>query len=392
MKWSLLRLSSAGLALAMVASAASHVAAQDPPAQHTEAVALDAAPDEDQTRFDLSLGFTGNSGNTRAVAGNGGFTFLLKRKPHVFTLEGMGNLGYANVLGDGTNDLQRNAANVVGRARYDYFLSERDALFAAIVPRRDVFAGIGARIQMQAGYARVFYQPQENHRFWGELGGDATIDRYVAIQQEDGTYSSPIDTEIYSVRMFLGYTNRLTEMAELNLGFEALLPPYDKRGEDNPATAVNESKYRYRMTGNAELLSTLSSRFKMGAAFRIMYDNSPPTGTPSKIDTLTTFFLSYTYDTLAEKPAEAEEPACPPCEAAPEAAAATVEEPAPDPGLTAGEPAMEPVEPPSEATEAAAAEATEPAQEAVEAGEAAPAPAGTEEAPVEPPAPAAAEE
>lgn len=348
-------------------------------AQHSEAPPS-PPPVADQFILTLNAGATLNGGNTESYAANGGGRFTLIRHPHQLNAEILGTLGYAKV--GGTNDVEQNAANVIGRLRYDLFLSRMDALFIAIQPRRDTFAGLDLRLQNQVGYLRNLYFPSESHRLWTELGYDLTFDNFAEIEsvsvesnpsdlpapgenqeitRTTRTIVEPDNEIVHSGRIFLGYSNLLHPAANLNLGVETLLD-------------VEHGK-NVRVNGTAELTSSLTERFKLGVQFRILFDNVPVSPELKKYDTITAIQLIYTYDSLAGKPAEAPAPAEPACDCTDEVLKAQA-------ACASGQaPALEPVQPvvpeAAPAQDTPASEATTPAttpEEAPAAPAATPAP------------------
>jgi len=361
-------------ALTMAAVSANHASAQAtspvPVAQHTEAVVV-PAPVANQLTVSMAAGATLNAGNTRAYAGNAGGRLGLIRPPHQLTVEALGTMGYARATPQA--DVEQTSANVIGRGRYDLFLSRMDALFLAVAPRRDTFAGLNLRLQNQAGYLRNLYFPADSHRLWTELGYDLTYDVFARITTpvvtdittmvvdpdpanpgpitKTTTSSSKPDSEIiHSARIFLGYTNLTYPVANLNLGVETL---YDFQDSKN-----------VRVNGLAEITSSITGSFKLGIQSRVFFDNVPvkPAGAPAfnKTDAVIAVQVIYTFDSLAGQPAA---PVCD-CTAAVAEAHASCPQPAPEsapvviePGPSA--PAAEAA--PAEAAPAAPAPAAEPA-------------------------------
>jgi putative salt-induced outer membrane protein YdiY len=254
----------------------------------------------------LAAGATLNGGNTENYSANGGGRLNLIQKPHQLTIELLGTLGYAKNAD--TGDVEKTSGNVLGRARYDLFLSRMNALFIAMAPRRDTFAGLDLRLQNQIGYLRNLYFPEDSHRFWSELGYDATYDRFAKVAPMPGAAKvrpSPSTDVVHSARLFLGYTNLIHPVATLNLGVETLVDV--------------EEKKNLRVNGTAELTSSLGERFKLGIQYRVLFDNVPVDGVKKKYDTITAIQLIYTYDSLAGEP---EAPPCPACDCTAEVNAA----------------------------------------------------------------------
>src|SRR5262245_19509067 len=91
-----------------------------PAAQHTELLS-GPAPVKDQTVLQLAAGATLNGGNTENYSANAGGRLGLIRVPHQLTVEVLGVLGYSK--NQTTGDVERTSGNVVGRARYDWFIT-----------------------------------------------------------------------------------------------------------------------------------------------------------------------------------------------------------------------------------------------------------------------------
>ncbi|QQR89341.1 MAG: DUF481 domain-containing protein [Myxococcales bacterium] len=274
-------LSSCGFAQSAAAQAAPVVSEA---VHHSEAV--QPVPEEfsRETLLNLAGGASLSTGNTRAFSANGGARFNLKRERHQLTAEagivyGLASLrDTADLDGDGNvsefNKYQLNARNVTGRVRYDFFLTDDDAVFASFVPRWDTFAGLDLRLQNQVGYMRNFFRDDGNHRFWGELGYDVTYDNWT-------TAAGGGDQVNHSARGFLGYDNHINEMVTFITGVEGL---YNlERSTD------------WRINWNSELTSKLSDAFQTGVRFSLAYDHQPVPGAKS-LDTTTTINLLYAMD------------------------------------------------------------------------------------------------
>jgi len=269
----------------------------------------------EQTVMNLAFGTTLNAGNTRSFAGNLGGRFFQVHDNHQITLEALGTLGGAR--GERLTDVQWTSQTIIGRARYDHFLSQNDALFLALAPRHDRFAGLAIRLQSQTGYLRNLYRPSETHRVWSELGYDFTYDNFTLVEEtttkdvttdlrnrevelnlpagtlvpEGAMITQTIKTSvekdpdfIHSARLFLGYTNRLFAAANLSAGVETLLDFVDK---DN-----------VRVNGLIELTSSITHSFKLGVQSRLLFDNEPVPG-KDKLDSIVAMQLVYTFDSAA---------------------------------------------------------------------------------------------
>lgn len=272
-----------GVACAMSSAvAAQPLAAQAPAAvaQHTERVA-EAAPDAtDAMLWDASAGAVLNTGNTRAFAGNLGTRFSIRRGDNQVGAELKFTYGQAAVRTMGQfGDWEENSNNLQGRVRYDRFFTAHDSLFAAVVGRRDHFAGLDLRLQGQVGYARDFLT-ETNHRLWAEAGYDGTYDNYDPDPLVDAMTMMELDGTafIHSGRLFVGYDNHVNEALTFRTGLEALLDV--------------EEPSNLRLNYDAELNAKLSGRLQLGLKFSAKFDNEPVSGT-EELDTVTTLNLVY---------------------------------------------------------------------------------------------------
>jgi putative salt-induced outer membrane protein YdiY len=242
----------------------------------------------DRLLINAAFGGVVMGGNTKSYAANLGFRFGYNRDRHQLTVEALGSVGYARQRG--LMDVEPTAQNTIGRARYDLFLSANDALFIAMAPRHDKFAGLKLRLQNQIGYSRNLYASTDVHRLWSEVGYDYTHDRYM--KPPSGTTvvviapADDIDTKsIHSARFFAGYTAHLSTTANLSLGVEALL---DVRDREN-----------VRVNSLAELTSSITQSFKLGVQSRLMFSNVPAPGITQKKDVIMAVQMVYTFDSNA---------------------------------------------------------------------------------------------
>jgi hypothetical protein len=241
-----------------------------------------------QNLLTVALGATLNAGNTETYAGNAGGRYGLIRDRHQLTLEVLGTAGGTR---EGLTKVDWTSHNVLGRARYDIFVSLTDALFVAMVPRRDIKAGLDLRLQTQTGYLRNLFMFSEAHRFWTELGYDFSYDNYAELSEEDlaklmmDNIKPGSSSNVHSARMFFGYANRLSPTANVNIGAEVLLDFQDYKN--------------VRVNGLAELTSSITHSFKLGVQSRLLYDNVPAPGIKSDYDLIALVQLVYTFDSAA---------------------------------------------------------------------------------------------
>lgn len=250
---------------------------------HSQAASHEA-PTDDTTKWELALGGSANTGNTKSYQANGGSRFELVRDIHKVVADVTFTYGRAVAKDANTgrvtgSDYTTNSANFLGLARYDIFLSKMDSLFQSNVFRRDRFAGLDFRYQFQLGYMRNLYK-RTDHRVWAETGYDLTHDDQFPnpLIGTDGNLLANINNQ-HSVRGFLGYDNQLHKYAGFRTGLEAL---FDVQNGDN-----------IRVNNITALRSTIAGNFKLELKFTLLFDNVPVSGSV-KTDTITLANLIYT--------------------------------------------------------------------------------------------------
>ncbi len=287
-----------GLASLSLAAAPERASAQPAAApQHAERIAAPPEEDADDEVFTIQLGGTLNYGNSRSVQAAGATHFMIHRDQHQFTLDVQATLGLAAIRDPATrvwSDMEDNARNILGRMRYDFFLTVDDALFAAVVGRHDTFAGLDFRFQGQLGYMRNFFREGEggSHRAWGEIGFDVTVDdRAPNPLPNPGvdpltcdmpgmpTCFLPNIDDQYSARIFLGYDNHMNETWQFLTGIEAL---FDVVNGEN-----------IRLSSTSEFRVRIDDNLQSGLRFTLLFDNVPVPGNDS-VDTTTVLTLVYT--------------------------------------------------------------------------------------------------
>ncbi len=248
-------------------------------AQHAETVA--ERPDEDLLEWNLLAGGVFNSGNTRSWSLNAGTHFGFVRGRHGLTLDWVLSYGRAALRDEDTGefgDTTDVARNSNARIRYDFFLTDNDAIFAAVAHRWDTFAGLDTRLQAQIGYLRNFIN-EDNHRFWTEAGFDFTYDNFDPEDLVDADGNELRTDEVYSARLFLGYKNQLNEHVLFLTSLEGLLDL------EHPADNL-------RLNYDAALQVTVVDSLQLGITFKLLYDQDPVQGREN-VDTITTLNLIY---------------------------------------------------------------------------------------------------
>ena len=272
------------LSLLFMGQASLALAQADGPAQHTEGFA-DQGESDDETSFDLSAGGSLNTGNTQSWTLSAGNRFYILRGRHSFEQTSLFNYGQADIVEgddepavDGFEDTVRNL-NL--RGRYDFFLTDMDALFGAALYRWDTFAGLDARVQGQFGYLRNLFK-MDGHRGWAEAGYDLTYDNFdpdpLPDPENEGAFLDG-SAVVHSARLFLGYDNHINEHVTFLTGLEALIN-------------VEEAS-DVRLNWDAAIRAALMGSFQLELKFAAKFDTEPVPGA-EKLDTNTLLNLIYT--------------------------------------------------------------------------------------------------
>ncbi len=325
----------ASLALPSVAMAQSPAAAEE----HAEEVA--ARPSENDVRLSLTAGSALTYGNARTLAVNLGAEFIVRMDEHAFGAQLGWVYGLASLRPDPMMDFAdwaESTNNLTWKLRYDFFITPDDSLFLVHRGRRDPFAALEPRIGLQAGYARSFFR-EDKHRMWGEIGYDFTYDHFpMPLQVGVDDMNMPIlssDRTLHSLRLFIGYDNRLNDVLTYTTGLEALMRL--DRPEHWRFEWINQ--LRSKLADWLQISLDLTGRLDSLPPGQAQAWNEQPLQRTQMLDVLVTLNLVGTFDMYTAPPpeeeaADEEECECPEPAACPEAAPAE-----PD---AAGEPVPEP--------------------------------------------------
>lgn len=300
------------LVVCAVASTAGLASAQTPAAaaQHAEAVATRHT--EDDVRLSLTAGSALSYGNARNLAINLGGDFVLRLDQHALQAGIAWIFGFASLRDPDSaafTDWDQTTNNLTWKLRYDFFISDDDALFLVHHGRRDPFAQLRPRIGFQAGYMRNLLR-EEKHRFWVEVGYDFTYDRFGNDPLDVGGGQTSTDRTLHSLRLFVGYDNRLNDVLTYTTGLQALMRL------DRPE--------HWRFEWINQLRSKLADWLQVSLDVTGRLDAQPPgqaeawnevAGQPVQMfDLITTLNLVGTFDMYTEPTEEEEEEeACPAC-------------------------------------------------------------------------------
>lgn len=235
--------------------------------------------ENDVTELKLAAGGLMATGNSRSMAGTATGKARIRRKQNQYSADVAAN--YAESAPDLESDREVTVENYQGRIRYDRFLSERWALFAAESFRRDRFQGLGLRMNFDPGLA-FYVMTVPKHRLWLEGGYDLQYDIRLdeAIEAAAAAGTEVTKTEVrHAARAFAGYDNSLNEHVTFYTGLEYLQAFADTRN--------------WRLNWETSLTSSLSSKFSLATSFNLRYDNNPLPEV-QKLDTVSAVNLVYT--------------------------------------------------------------------------------------------------
>lgn len=247
----------------------------------------------DVTEFDIALGGIFSTGNSRTLAFTGASNFRLRRTIHQFGAGIAGNYGATGI--PDTRDYETTVGNVQGLARYDVFFARDWTAFLQVTARHDPFQGLEARVNVDPGFAYyVINKPK--HRMWFEAGYDFQYDvrtdesRVLVDENGDPVLDMNGDEQLdpavdktlvnHAVRLYAGYSNKLSEKVSFDTGLEYLQSVLLAR--------------RFRLNYLAAINTQLAERFSMAVTFTLRYENDPLPNV-QQLDTITSFSLAYRF-------------------------------------------------------------------------------------------------
>ncbi len=263
------------------AGEATFMAAPEAP-EDTGEEAEDAEP-ELEVDWTLNAGGAINTGNTRSWNVNAGSDVLLVKQDHRLTLGALFNFGRADAAPtDPAIPYTTVARQFFFVSRYDYFLTDMDAVWGGLSYRWDPLAGFRAQLLANAGYLRAFVKT-DKHYFAGRIGYSYTFENY----QPPSTLTA--NSNIHGLLAALDYENRLNEHVEF---LSSIVTIYNL----NKVVVQNAQPFQdIRIYFTAALLSHLTDKLAFEARFLMLYDRIPPGPDLVKVDTTTLFSLVYTF-------------------------------------------------------------------------------------------------
>jgi putative salt-induced outer membrane protein YdiY len=223
------------------------------------------------------------SGNSSLLAVTGGLNHRLRREANQFTL-----VAAANYSRSAVGDARPTATveNVQGRTRYDRFFTERVTGFLGVQARRDRFAGLDLRLQIDPGVGYYFVN-FANRVSWFEVGYDYLYD----VRREDARFqkdaagkTDPTQPRldktqgVHSARVFVGHRHKLNDGVTIAGGIEFL-------------QGISDGDTR-RVNGDLIVSSKFTASFSLATSFLVRYDSKPLPG-KQNLDTITSVNLVY---------------------------------------------------------------------------------------------------
>ena len=198
-----------------------------------------------------------------------------------------------------TDDTTTNAW--MTKARYDRFFYTTNSAYLAALYAADRPAGKSVMGGVQIGYSRLVYK-SPRHEATAEAGYDFSYESYI---------SAADSISIHSLRLFAGYTLKLTDSTGLFGNFEALcnlntekVATSDTAPKDDEASAFQDTRLLLKLGAS----STLWKKLSLSVGFTLKYDNVPAALSAFKIpfaagyaplakklDTITEAALIYTF-------------------------------------------------------------------------------------------------
>jgi putative salt-induced outer membrane protein len=244
----------------------------------------DDADAKDATELSVSAGGLSAAGNSKLLAVTASEKFRIRRGMNQLTVLSALNYGRSGLNG---GEPQTTVDNDQGKLRYDRFLVPHLSAFLGVQGRRDRFAGLDLRLQIDPGLA-YYVIDEAKTQLWFEGGYDYLHDirRDDALVDATGkpildSNGAPLDKTktVHSGRVFAGYNYQVSDGVSLVFGLEYL-------------AALTDTTF-WKLNGDAMVTSKLGKAFALATAFSFRYDHAPLPG-KEKLDELTSVSLVWT--------------------------------------------------------------------------------------------------
>ena len=259
------------LVVPAVLAFASAAHAQDPKFEYGKPEEVKAA----EWKASAQLGMLFTTGNSRSLTFSGGANVSYKQQANKFMAEVNGalvrneirvatDLNNNMVIDEGEISRQSSnaAKNILAKLRYDRFFGEKNSLYATARAGFDEPAGKKIFASGQVGYSRVLYK-SEMHELVGEAGYDLGYEGYVAEDTKGVT--------IHSLRLFVGYTGKLSEVTGLAVNVETFSNLNEETVPQGTASPFEDT----RGIAKAELTTKLMEKLSLRVTVKSLFDNVP---------------------------------------------------------------------------------------------------------------------
>lgn len=279
------KLLSLSLASASFAGLTATAVAQPTPAfKYASEEERAAAEKAEETKWEASAqaGLILTTGNSRVTTFASGITASRKAKKNKLSIEAGAAYARSSIFlgvdADGNGMLSESEIDRPSttsteswmlKARYDRFLTAKNALFVAAGISADEPAGKELVGNGQLGYSRQLYQ-EGVHTFMGEVGYDFTFEDRVAAGDS---------LSIHSLRGFASYKGAFSEDTSLDAAVEGL---FNLNTLSTPMGEVDAFEDD-RINGKLALTTKLGTKLAFRFSFEAKYDHAPAPRPPLAI-------------------------------------------------------------------------------------------------------------
>ena len=246
----------------------------------TAAHAQDAAPpiqggSHDKTKLSGQLGGNWSTGNSKSFSTNLQTRISHRRGNHEVTWSGIVNYGHATaqrVEDDDNPDAPeykiKTDSLYYTRLRYDFFVTEHNALFIGALAFRDTSSGFRSRLSPYAGYQHTWIG-SEAFELWTDVG--YRVAREVLFLDQQARADGFAETRwVHGPLLTLGMSSEIGKTLDLDIAVEA-------------QQSLNREK-DFRLFSTTNLTNRIGKGFSLGMNFNFRY-NHEPIGSREPLDT-----------------------------------------------------------------------------------------------------------
>ena len=229
----------------------------------------------------ISTGGSLNTGNTQSYAWNAGTDLELFAGRNIFNFYAIANLeGVNSTPSNPESPYETTTKKIFAVARYNYFFTRMNALWASLTERWDPFAGYNTELIAAGGYLRAFIR-EEDQNLSARVGYAFTYDIY----SSESTTTEP-NSSIHGLIAAVDYEIQANEKVQFLFGAAYIINMNRIEAQDADAFKDN------RVSTVAAFIANFADRFDVEARFLLLYDSNPPA--EFSTDTTTLLNLIYT--------------------------------------------------------------------------------------------------